>query len=66
MFFLFDSGIILYPSLQQKPQSQFLSPNDSQTTSAIVLELLLLLLLFILDYLFYLYLKRNKVIVEKS
>jgi hypothetical protein len=62
MFFLFDSGIILYPSLQQKPQSQFLSPNDSQTTSAIVLELLL----FILDYLFYLYLKRNKGIVEKS
>jgi len=59
---LMNRGIVAYPSLQQKPQLQFLSPKDSQTTTAIVLELLL----FILNHLLSLYLKRSKVIVIKS
>ena len=49
---------LLYPSLQQKPHSQFLSPKDSQLTIFMFLFVIILISYFI-------YLKKIKVLLCK-
>lgn len=46
LFLIFDICFIFYPSMQQKPHSQFLSPKDSQAPTIVCV----LLLLFIMNY----------------